>query len=187
MLTDNKLNDNNINCLKNGGVGVLPTDTLYGLVGSAFSPVAVEKIYRLKKRDPKKPLIVLIANWQDLEKFGIEISAADKKILGECWPGPTSVILPTTVDYFTYLHRGTNTIAFRLPKDKRLLKILKETGPLVAPSTNPEGLPPAISIAEAKKYFGDQVSFYEDGGTLADAPSTLIKLENGKIKTLRKS
>lgn len=176
-----------IGCLKNGGVGLLATDTLYGLVGSAFSPIAVEKIYRLKKRASKKPLIVLISDWQDLEKFGVEVSGTDKKILEKYWPGPVSVILPTTVDYFTYLHRGTQTIAFRWPKDKRLLKILKETGPLVAPSANPEGLPPATTIAEAKKYFGDQVSFYQDGGTLAGVPSTLIKIQKGKVKFLRKA
>lgn len=166
-------------------MGVLPTDTLYGLVGSAFSPTAVEKIYRLKKRDPKKPLIVLISDWQDLEKFGAEISATDKKILEEHWPGPTSVILSVTGNNFEYLHRSTGTIAFRWPKNEKLQEILKVTGPLVAPSANPEGQPPATTIAEAKKYFGDQVSFYQDGGTLAGAPSTLIKLQNGKIEILR--
>src|SRR3989344_8321027 len=186
MLTDNKLNDNNINCLKNGGVGVLPTDTLYGLVGSAFSPVAVEKIYRLKKRDPKKPLIVLISDWQDLEKFGVEISVADKKILEKYWPGPFSVILPVypakgdgvARNNFEYLDCSTNTISFRWPKDERLQKILKETGPLVAPSANPEGLPPATTIAEAKKYFGNAVDFYQNGGKITNKPSTLIKLQN---------
>ncbi len=171
--------------IKDDEVGVIPTDTLYGLVGSAFSPAAVEKIYRLKKRDPKKPLIVLIGDWQDLEKFGVKISATDKKILEKYWPGPTSIILPVIGNDFEYLHRGTQTIAFRWPKDKRLLKILKKTGPLVAPSANPEGLPPATTIAEAKKYFGDQVSFCENGGTLTGLPSTLIKLENGKIEILR--
>lgn len=171
--------------IKNDEVDVLPTDTLYGLVGSAFSPKAMEKIYRLKKRDPKKPLIVLIADWHDLEKFGAKISTADRKILEKIWPGPVSVILPIKGNDFEYLHRGTQTIAFRWPKNKRLQKILKETGPLAAPSANPEGLPPATTIAEAKKYFGDQVSFYEDGGTLAGAPSTLIKLQNGKLTQIR--
>ena len=179
--------------IKNDKVGVLPTDTLYGLVGSAFSPVAVKKIYQLKKRDPKKPLIVLISSWQYLEKFGVKISATDKKILNKYWPGPVSVILPVyptednrvTGNDFEYLHRGTNTIAFRWPKNEWLQKILKETGPLIAPSANPEGLPPATTIAEAKKYFGDQVDFYQDGGTIVGTPSTLIKLQNGKIDRIR--
>ena len=179
------MNKTKIKILKTGGVGILPTDTLYGLVGSAFSPEAVEKIHRLKKRAPKKPLIVLISDWQDLEKFGAIISVTDKKILAGKWLGPTSVILPVNGTNFEYLHQGTNTIAFRWPKDERLQKILKETGPLVAPSANPEGLPPATTVAEAEKYFSDQVDFYQDGGTLAGAPSTLIKLQNGKIEILR--
>ena len=185
----------NINCLKNGGVGIMATDTIYGLVGSAFSPEAVERIYQLKKRAPKKPLIVLIADWADLEKFEAIISDTDRKILeNKSKLRPTSFILPIKGNNLEYLHRGTNTIAFRLPNDERLRKVLRETGPLVAPSANPESAPVATTIAEAKKYFGEEVgpakksgiNFYEDGGLRAGAPSTLIKLRNGKIEILRR-
>ncbi|MEK7081994.1 MAG: L-threonylcarbamoyladenylate synthase [Patescibacteria group bacterium] len=171
--------------IKNNELGVIPTDTLYGLVGSAFSPKAVEKIYQLKKRDPSKPLIVLITSWLDLEKFGAEISPAGKKNLKKIWPGPVSVILPAKNKKFTYLHRGTQTIAFRWPRNEQLQKILKKTGPLVAPSANPEGLPPATTVAEAKKYFGRKIDFYKNGGKITGKPSTLIKLQNGKIEIIR--
>ena len=95
------------------------------------------------------------------------------------WPGKVTIIL--------------GDIAFRLPKKKSLIEILNKTGPLVAPSANKEGDKPAETIKEAKEYFGpaspsqggDSVDFYLSGGTLKSKPSTLIKIENGKVEILR--
>ncbi len=172
---------NVIKVLKNGGVGVMPTDTIYGLVGSANSRKAINRIYKIKKRNKKKKLIVLISSVKDLKKFGINLTSVQSS-LNKFWPHsakatrgkpkPVSIILGGT--------------AFRLPAKKSLIEFLKKTGPLVAPSANPEGLSPAKNIGEAKKYFGDKVDFYLAGGTLKGKPSKLIKIEdNGKIKVLR--
>lgn len=169
-----------------GGVGVLPTDTLYGLVGSAFSKKAVARIYRLKKRNSKKPLIVLIESLSDLARFGVGPDKKMFKILQSIWPGKISVILPCRNKKFRYLHRGLNTIAFRLPALKNLRALLKKTGSLVAPSANLEGKPPAKTIREAKKYFGDAVDFYIDGGTLRSLPSTLIAIQHGRVVVKRR-
>ena len=175
-----------IKILKNGGVGVMPTDTLYGLIGSAFSRMAVERIYEIKKRNKRKPLIVLISSINDLENFGVNVNKEQAKILKKFWPGEVSIILPCTSIKFKYLHRGTKSIAFRFPKNKSLIEILKKTGPLVAPSANHENLKPAENIKQAKKYFEDIIDFYLSNGTLERKPSTLIKLEkNGQIKILR--
>jgi len=163
--------------LEQGGVGILPTDTLYGLVGSANSQTAVERIYKLKKRDKSKPLIILISDIKDLSKFGVELSPTMKQKLNEWWPGPVSAILEGVSDEFEYLHRGGGSLAFRLPKSGELQKLLKETGPLVAPSANPEGKEPARNIAEAWQYFGEEVDFYIDGGDLRGKSSVLIKLK----------
>lgn len=126
--------------LKNGGIGILATETLYGLVGSALSKKAVERIYKLKKRTPSKPFIILISNLNDLNHFNIKINNSIKKFLQKIWPNPVSIILLCHDNKFEYLHRGTNTLAFRIPDKPDLLELLKQTGPLVAPSANPEGL-----------------------------------------------
>lgn len=174
-----------INALKNGGVGVLPTDTLYGLVGSALMPDTVERIYQLKERNTHKPLIVLIADIDDLEQFGIALSLPLRAELENYWPGPYSIILPTIDDQFEYLSRNTDTIAFRLPDNDELHELIRKVGPLVAPSANIEGLPPATNIVAAKKYFGSDVDFYVDGGELAGKPSTLLEIDGGDIKIVR--
>jgi tRNA pseudouridine55 synthase len=173
-----------IKILRNRGIGVIPTDTIYGLVGMAVDNNTVERIYKVRKRQPDKPFIILISSISDLKKFGVVVDDKTKNILKKYWPGKISIILPCS-SKLKYLHRGTNTLAFRLPSDLQLLQLLNKTGPLVAPSANLEGKKPAITIKQAKKYFGDQVDFYFDQGKYESESSTLIKIENGEIITLR--
>lgn len=175
-----------ISLIKDGGVGVAPTDTIYGLVGSALSKKAVLRIFKIKKRNPKKPLIILISDIKQLNKFEIKLDSEFKKTLADFWPGKTTVILPSSSKKFLYLSRGTKSLAFRLPKNKRVLKMLAKTGPLVAPSANPEGMKPARNINEARKYFGNEVDFYLGGGTMRGSPSRIISIEKGKISVIRK-
>ncbi len=183
-----KISEKIIKILKNGGAGILPTDTLYGLVGSTFSKKAVERIYNLKKRGIGKPFIVLISKISDLKLFGVELNKKEKDVLKRFWPGPISIVLkcPNLGKEMSYLKPLNQTLAFRCPNLKWLNVLLKKTGPLVAPSANPEELPPAETIGQAKKYFGNAVDFYTDAGYLSGQPSTLIKTENGKVIVLRK-
>jgi len=150
----------------------------------AINKEAVSRIYAIKKRNPIKPLIILIASYEDLKIFGIDLSEKQREILEKFLPGPTSVILPCKRNDFEYLHRGTNTLAFRFPKKENLLALIKQTGPLVAPSANPEGSPPATTISEAKKYFDDLIDFYSDEGILNGSASTLISLDEEGIETV---
>ncbi len=163
--------------IQEGGVGIFPTDTLYGLVGSALNPKAVRRVYKLRKRNPKKPLIVLISSERDLSLFQVKPSAPVKQIIQKLWPGPISIILPCNEKKFKHLHRGTKTLAFRVPKDATLRRFLKRTGPLVAPSANPEGKKPAVTIAQAKRYFGNKIDFYKGSGKLDNPPSTIIEIK----------
>ena len=193
-----------IDTLSRGKVAVIPTDTTYGIVGLASNEKTVNEIYRLRKRDLDKPFIVLIADRKDLKNFGVSVSPEQEKILDRVWPGlnrsvsvgrtnssdefvlgPTSVILNCTDDKFSYLNRGKKTLAFRLPAKESLRKLIREVGPLVAPSANPQGHNVAKTISEAKAYFGHNVDIYEDGGTITASPSRLIDITDRTEKVLR--
>jgi L-threonylcarbamoyladenylate synthase len=173
-------------------IGVLPTDTIYGIVCSAFDIKNVEKLYFIRKRDKDKPMIILISDIKDLELFGIKINDEMKNEIMKFWPGKVSIIFEldnknsSNIKAFRYLHRDKNSLAFRLPKKLWLRNLLKIVGPIVAPSANISNKLPAKNIKEAKKYFGDNVDFYLDAGDLISKPSKLIKIENGEIITLRK-
>jgi len=177
--------------LRGGGIGVVPTDTIYGIVGSALNKKTIRKIYRLRKRNPKKPMIILIGSMNDLKLFGIHASPTLKKILSDVWPGAVSVVLPIgaraggSAKKFAYLHRGTRTLAFRLPKPEWLRALLRKTGPLVAPSANIEGKRPARTMKEAKRYFGDKIQCYVDVGRRDAKPSTLVTVRKNKLHVLR--
>lgn len=163
----------------------MPTDTIYGIVGSALNPETVEKIYSLRKRSLNKPFIILISSLDGLKQFNVNLTEKQQEFLQKHWPNPLSVILPCNEEKFSYLHRGTYSLAFRMPKDEKLLGILKKVGPLVAPSANVAGGKPAETIDEAKKYFGEKVSFYMTG-KINLKPSTLIQLsEQGNAAVLR--
>lgn len=166
--------------LQNGAVGVLPTDTLYGLVCRAADAKAVARLYALKSR-VHKPGTVIAANIEQLVALGIKrryLTAVE-----EFWPGPVSVEIHHNIDY---LNQSTGRQAFRIPDDRALLALLEQTGPLQTSSVNTPGDPPAATVEEAEKYFGDQVDFYVDGGNLSgNKPSTIIAVLDDAIEIIR--
>lgn len=180
-LTDPNL----IDTLNQGGVVVVPTDTIYGIVARASNQDAVERVYRLRGRAPEKPCITLIAERWHIPDTTLWTDE-HKRLADKYWPGPLSLVAPTTSKTPHYLHRGTDTLAYRIPDMPDLRKLLTATGPLIAPSANLEGQPPATSLAEAQAYFGDQVDGYVDGGTIANhAPSTVAGVQDGKVHIFR--
>lgn len=166
-------------------VFVCQTDTIYGLCTSAFNTENVDYIYSIKGRSENKPFIILISDTSDLKQFGITLSLKQKKFLEKVWPGKVSVVLPCTLKKFEYLHRGTQSLAFRLPKKQSIRDILDITGPLVAPSVNRQGEQPAETVTEAKEMFGEQIDLYISGGKLKGLPSTLISFTDDSVVCLR--
>ncbi|MFT6361274.1 MAG: L-threonylcarbamoyladenylate synthase [Candidatus Paceibacteria bacterium] len=167
--------------IKNAGVAVIRTDTLYGIVCNAHDPHAVDRIYTIKSRNLLKPVLVLVANYDQIETFDVTVTPDIKKYLENYWPGKVSVILPVNDERVNthHIHKGTGGIAFRIPDDAELRRLILEVGPLVAPSANPEGQSPAETIDQARDYFGDDVDYYMDGGQVYDtAPSKIIKLSH---------
>jgi L-threonylcarbamoyladenylate synthase len=183
------LDKSEIKILKNDGIGVIPTDTLLGLVGSAYSKKAIKKIFEAKGRNEKKPLIVLISKYSQLEKFFVSKKDIKKyeKFFKKYWPGKISIILKVPKNKFSYIHRREGSIAFRVPDSLVLRKLLQTTGPLVAPSANPEGETPARDIKQARKYFSDKVDFYskEKLNFKEGLPSTIISFVGKNPKILR--
>jgi L-threonylcarbamoyladenylate synthase len=178
--------ENLIQTLKDDGVVVMPTDTLYGVVGRAENKVVVNRIYTVRRRAGEKPCIILISDLNDLAKFSVFPTEAQKEFLNNLENVPTSVVLDCADEAFAYLHRGTQTLAFRLPLDIGLRELIKKTGPLVAPSANPEGFSPSRDIEEAKNYFGVSVDMYVDGGLITGKASRIIRLHpDGSVSIIR--
>lgn len=184
MLVLTSVNDPEIvRLLAGGAIGIIRTDTLYGVVASATDETAVGRVYALKDRSEHKSPIVLV---HDLSQLFDAPSLNATQLLSEVWPGPVSVILPSA-NAPAWIRRGNNSVAYRQPNDQSLLQLLIATGPLIAPSANPEGEAPAMNVNEARAYFGDAVDFYVDGGQVIDAsPSRLLRVnQDGSTDRLR--
>jgi L-threonylcarbamoyladenylate synthase len=165
-----------------GAVGVIPTDTLYGVVARANDVAAVERLYRVKSRE-NKPGTLIAASIDQLVELGIKrryLTAVE-----QWWPGAISVVIPCGEE-LAYLHRGKRSLAVRIPEGTRLLELLQQTGPLATTSANHPGQPPANTVEEARSYFSDTVDFYADGGDLSgNEPSTVVRIVDDAIEVLR--
>lgn len=173
--------DQAIELLQNGGIGIMPTDTVYGLVAQATNNLAVERLYRVKDRE-RKPGTLIAASPKQLKVLGVKQSDLDK--VSKWWPGALSAVLDIDREY---LHQGLGDVAMRVVADPAISTILKQTGPLMTSSANRPSEPGSVNIQEAINYFGDKVDFYVDGGNLSGkSPSTIVKLAaNGSITVLR--
>lgn len=164
-------------------VGVIPTDTIYGIVARAEDEAAVERLYALKKRD-RKPGTLIAADIDQLEALGLKRRYL--KAVEQYWPGAVSVVIPCADPVLAYLHRGKMSLAVRIPNDPNITKLLQATGPLVTTSANQPGEPPANTMTEAQRHFGDKVDFYVDSGDLSDhEPSTVIRIVDDAVEILR--
>ena len=184
MLRLTSVNDQELyHVLRAGGIAILRTDTLYGIVCDATDESAVERIFRLKGRDGDKSPIVLI---HSIDQMFDTVSTTEREYLESVWPGPVSVIMPSE-NAPAWIHRSNESVAYRLPARDDLRRLLATVGPLIAPSANPQGQTPAMTIDEAVTYFGDQVDAYVDGGVVMDAtPSKLFRFtEQGEVQRLR--
>lgn len=169
--------------LLQGAVGVMPTDTVYGLVARASDPAATAKLYALKNRD-HKPGTVIAASVEQLLTLGVERKYLDR--VEQWWPASLSVETPLGPN-LAYLHQETSRQGLRVVADETVRKVLEQTGPLVTSSANHPGKPGATSVQEAMNYFDTSVDFYVDGGDLSGRlPSTLVKQhEDGQIEIIR--
>lgn len=172
--------------LRAGGIVVMRTDTIYGITASADDQAACDQIFEIKSRDADKACIVLIADdrqmWDGVSRT-VYGHIADK--LDDAYP--TSLIVPVGAHTPRWIHHVDQTVAFRIPRTQPwLMEVLRESGPIIAPSANPQGQSPAKNIEEAIAYFGDSVDLYVDGGMVETSePSHVYRFNGTEFERLR--
>ncbi|WP_457567402.1 L-threonylcarbamoyladenylate synthase [Desulfurobacterium sp.] len=167
-----------------GEVICSPTDTQYGLIGSALDKTAIEKVYALKKRDPDKPLIILFDTLESIKKYGILVPEKIETQLNKIWPARLTVILPVKRESpFEKIFKRRN-IAVRIPAFAPLRRLISETTPIFAPSANIQGKKPAENCRECRSYFNSRLTYCIKGKTIP-LPSTLLSLTGNTPEILR--
>lgn len=173
--------------LRNGGIIVYPTDTIYGLGCDIYNTKAIEQICRIKQIDPKKAQLSFICcDLSDLSDFARQISNTTYRILKEHLPGPYTFILPASKQVPKILQSKKDTIGLRIPDNKIAMALVKELdhpilstslpGEFVEDYTDPE------IIYEKYKNLVDTVI---DGGPGGSVPSTIINCVNDEYELVR--
>jgi len=159
-----------------GKVAIMPTDTIYGIVGQAVNPAVVERIYQVKDRKHTKPFVVLVSDYSQLEPLGTHINSHQKDYLETIWPGPVSVVIPT--DSLEFLHRGTASLAVRMPKPSWLKQIIDQTGPIVATSANLADGQYVHDLSFISQKFQGSVDYISKHKIPKSNPSRIINIVN---------
>lgn len=172
--------------IKNRGVVVCPTDTVYGLICDAANKVAVNKVLKIKKRLSKKPLPVFVKNLKMAKRLA-EINKAQEQFLKKIWPGKITVVLKAkTIKFPRGILSKDKKIGLRIPNYKFLNLLLEKVNcPLVATSANVSKKQPSTKIGEVlkqlegQKYLPDLI--LDARNLKISVPSTVIDLISFKI------
>jgi L-threonylcarbamoyladenylate synthase len=175
--------------LRRGGVLAIPTESSYGLGADPRNRNGVEAIYRIKGREPRKALPVVVADLGQLADLGIDPDLSILKPLSACWPGPLTVVLPIERPIARSIPAaaGEPTLAVRIPGHEGLRSLLAALGHgLTATSANPSGEKPVLDPEGAADLLEGEDAVVVDGGVLPGGlPSTLVAIEEARPVVLR--
>jgi len=170
-----------VEILKNNGLIVYPTDTLYGIGGNPFNEDVVKKIFEVKKR-PNVPISVAVSNIDMIKKIA-EMNSAAIRIYEEFMPGPVTVVLKKKKNVPLLLTAGSEKIGVRIPDNKIALEIINRFGPITSTSANIHKGKNPVDVETAKKQLGDNIQLYiDDGKCKYGKPSTVVDVSDGKKK-----
>lgn len=174
--------------IRQGGLVVFPTETVYGLGASALSEEACKKIYEAKERPTDNPLIVHVSSFEMLDQVVSSIPDNLKQNLRKIWPGPVTLLFPKSEEIPSIVTGGSDLVAVRMPDNTLALKLIEKSGvPIAAPSANVSTRPSITDSRHAIEELGNRVDLiYDSGKTTQGLESTIIDL-SGKEPVLLRS
>lgn len=171
------------NTLKSGGVVIVPTDTVYGLICEGLTDRAKERIYGIKGRSKDKPLIGFVNTLEKVKSFA-EVSAEREIILKQNWPGAKTYLLKAIKDIYLVTAK-TGKIAFRIPAHEFLLNILERFDLIASTSANISGEKASLSVADIPDVIREEADVIIDGGRLCGKPSDIWDITGDSPLRLR--
>lgn len=175
-----------IAALKAGELVVYPTETFYALGADAFSSTALRRLFRVKGREPGRPVGLIAADTAMAFSVAREVPIDARRLAGAFWPGPLTIVLPARDDLAPEL-TGPDGVSVRVSPNPVARALSAALGrPITATSANLSGKPPASTLDEARAGLGEKVKVYLEGGKLwAAAPSTVVAVKESEWKIVR--
>lgn len=166
-------------CLEEGGVILIPTDTVFGLIAKADNPKGVEKIFDLKQRPKNRNLPIMVSNAEQLSSLGLAMNDNMNKLLAsEFMPGALTIVAGFAGNPSVEWLEGREEIAFRIPDDEALLSLMNKVGPILATSANRHGNPTVFeNVAGILKDLNGTPDIAIEGTNKTHKPSTIINCQ----------
>jgi L-threonylcarbamoyladenylate synthase len=172
--------------IKEGKLVAFPTETVYGLGADALNPLAVAKIFELKERPSFDPLIIHIADSDDLGRLCDTPDSKVYSIIKRFWPGPLTIILPKSDVVPDIVTSGLPTVGIRMPDNEIALELIRQSGcPIAAPSANKFGRISPTSAAHVRKQLPGVDYILDGGNTKVGIESTIITISKKGFRILR--
>ena len=177
-------------CLADGGVIAIPTDTLYGLAADALNPEALDRVYAAKGRPADMPLPVLVSGWEQSRQVAA-VSSDDgltaRRLAEAYWPGPLTMVLPAAPGLPHRLTAGRDTVAVRMPDHPVPLALANALGrPITGTSANRSGEPDITDADELRRALAHWVDgIIVCGPEPVGAASTIVSVSAGSVRLLR--
>jgi len=170
--------------IKDGGIIVFPTDTVYGIGCDPYNKKTISRLYEIKKRKKTKPFPILGVSKTELEKIA-EFNTLEEKIAEKFWPGQVTLVLKVKDEKIRQSLCLDKKIAVRVPNNQCVLSLLKECKLLVGTSANISGTTPFTDPNECSKNL-TRYDLLIDGGIIpSQSESTIVEIVGGDIKILR--
>jgi len=164
-----------VECLANGGVVLLPTDTVYGLAVSPTFEKSIDRLFALKRRPRNVNLPIMVASDAELEPLGFEISEPARRLLrSPLIPGSLTLAMGFHSDFRPEWLQGREEAAVRIPNDERLLAVLRKAGPLLVTSANAHSAETPDNVPDILAQLDGAPDLWVDGGRLKTTASTLV-------------
>jgi L-threonylcarbamoyladenylate synthase len=178
-----------LGALTEGGVVAAATETFFGLLADARRPAAIDRVFSLKGRDAAKGVALVLPNREAWAELVLEIPPLAARLADAFWPGPLTIALPARPGLDARLQLD-GTVAVRWPGPSAATDLVAAFGaPVTATSANPAGRPPAEKEIDVAAFFPDAVArgelFVLAGRAPGGAPSTLVRVEGGRMRVLR--
>ncbi|NKB53980.1 MAG: threonylcarbamoyl-AMP synthase [Rhizobiaceae bacterium] len=162
-------------CLREGGVLLVPTDTVYGLAVLPTMPQSVARLFAIKSRPGSVNLPIMVADAEQLEALGAHVSKTARQLLkSEFVPGALTLVFGINAEAAPDWLKQRKEIAVRIPNDKFLLQLIGRTGPILATSANRHGFDTPAQVDDILVQLELQPDLAIDGGSVDTVPSTLV-------------
>ena len=197
MLNDKYIDLRNVNSydaideaakvIKDGGLVLFPTETVYGIGANGFDDEAVKKIFIAKGRAQDNPLILHISNMEMLDEIAENISELEYKLMDAFWPGPFTIVLNKKKGIANEATCSGDTVGVRMPSNRIAYELIKRAGvPIAAPSANISGRPSGTNVEDIIGELEEKMDFIINGGeTEIGLESTVVRVIDNEIKILR--